>query len=599
MTHATETNLAFIPLNKLVPWEGNVRKTGASDGIEALAANIAAYGLLQPLVVKKAGRGRFAIIAGRRRHLALSALAEEGHLAADAPVACNVKHRTANATEISLTENVMRVPMHPADQFDAFRELVDEGATPADIAARFGISEAAVRQILRLARVSPTVFEAYRNAALTLEQVKAFAVSDDHEAQDRVLADLSDWNDTPRHIRDALTQGDIRATDKRARFVTIAAYEEAGGGVRRDLFAQGDDGVFLLDAALLDRLALDKLRAEAERLRGEGWKWVEAVMELDRSETNFRERDPEPLPLSEEATAEHRRLADEYEQLFSKMQDDDEEASERLDAIQARIDELEDTETAYTPDTLALAGAIVTIGSGGAPEILRGLVRPEDLPEDEAKPRARKSQRQEHSAPLVLSLTEARSAAISATLCERPDIALAAVVHALAISVFDSFCSKGGVELSGKVTYFRSESKGAAEMRLARETWAERIPGDEAALWDWCLEQERDTLLELLAVCAAQTVNAVQAKEDRKDAPRLLHADALAKALNLDMTAWFTPTAENFFSRVARPTILKALSEAKGAPAKRSWDKLKKPELAALAEREVAGSGWLPEPLRA
>lgn len=82
-------------------------------------------------------------------------------------------------------------------------------------------------------------------------------------------------------------------------------------------------------------------------------------------------------------------------------------------------------------------------------------------------------------------------------------------------------------------------------------------------------------------------------------ASRLVHAGALANALSLDMTAWFTPTANNFFSRVSRAAILSAMAEAKGTPAKRSWEKLRKSELATLAEREVAGTGWLPRPLQA
>ena len=63
------------------------------------------------------------------------------------------------------------------------------------------------------------------------------------------------------------------------------------------------------------------------------------------------------------------------------------------------------------------------------------------------------------------------------------------------------------------------------------------------------------------------------------------------------MTVWFRPTAENYFARISKTAILDALKEAKGgiAPA---WDKAKKSDLAAIAEREIAQSGWLPAPLR-
>jgi ParB family chromosome partitioning protein len=594
-------SIASIPLNKLVPWDGNVRKTGANDGLEELIASIAANGLLQSLVVRKINRGKFSIIAGRRRFLALSALAEGGTIAHDAPVPCRIIPGSADPTEISLTENVVRAPMHPADQFEAFRELVDGGSTPADIAARFGIAESTVTKRLKLARVSPVILKAYRDNELTLEQVMAFAISDDHAAQERVFGEMPDWSDDADDIRRALTQDEIEATDKRARFVTVSAYEEAGGVVRRDLFALDDDGVFLLDGALLDRLAIEKLKSAAETVRAEGWKWVEVHPELDyEARSHFERLHPEPVPMSEGAADEHRQLAAEYRILFEGMKDDDEETSERLDAIEERITELEDTERAYTPETLAIAGAIVTLGHDGEVDVVRGLVRPEDAPKKSAKAKAANPDgTPAFSSPLIQSLTAAKSAAISAALCQRPDIALAVLVHTLASKVLRTCGPETSMQLSVKQVSFAEESKASGELDRMHAEWRERIPADDEALWHWCLDQEQDTLLDLLAFCAARSVDALQRKQDRPDSPRLAHANALAQALSLDMTAWFIPTAANFFSRVSRTEILAALAQAKGTPAKRSWDKLKKSELATLAERETAGTGWLPQLLKA
>jgi ParB family chromosome partitioning protein len=594
-------SIASIPLNKLVLWEGNVRKTGASDDLEELTASIAALGVLQSLVVRKVTRGRFAVIAGRRRFLSLTVLAERGAIAAEHPVPCRVVPGNADATEISLTENVMRVPMHPADQFDAFRELVDNGSTPADIAARFGITEAGVKQRLKLARVSPVVFEAYRNGDLNLEQVQAFAISDNTEAQEKVFSQLSGRNDDPRDIRSALTQDEIAATDKRVRLVTVSAYEEAGGAVRRDLFSEGEDGIYILDSALLDRLAVEKLHSAAEAVRAEGWKWVDVEAELDfEARSGFHRHHPEPLPLSEEASIEQKRLVEEYDSLFSTAEEDDEQASERLDAIETRINELEEAETAFTPDTIAIAGAIVTIGRSGEVEIVRGLVRPEDVPEETGGQEAKTPKvRPAFSSTLVESLTAQKSAAISASLSDRPDIALAAVVHALASGVFRLRGSENSLQITAKVMNLRETGKAIDALEEARERWGERVPGDPQHLWDWCLAQEKDTLLELLAFCAACSVNAVQSKQDRADCRRLAQANALATALSLDMTKWFTPTAANFFSRVGRTTVVSAITEAKGIPAKKSWDKMKKAGLAAFAEREIAGTNWLPQPLKA
>jgi ParB family chromosome partitioning protein len=596
MDTANET-IAFIALNKLTPWSGNVRKTGASDGIEELRASIAAHGVLQSLVVRKNSKGKFAVVAGRRRYLALSALAEQGAITADALVPCRIVSRNADAAEISLTENVVRAPMHPADQFEAFRDLVDRGSSVADVAARFGVSEGAVKKRLTLGRVSPSILAAYKGGDLTLEQVQAFAVTDNIAAQEQVFVQVGQWSDDPDHIRRALTQGDIPATDKRARFVTVGAYEQEGGALKRDLFTEGDAGIFLLDADLLDRLAREKLEAVAAGLRGEGWKWVEAHPDFDYdARDGYLRRRPEPLPLSEEEAAEESSLQREYESIYNTLEDDDEEASARLDAIEARIAQIEERPGAFTPETLALAGAVVTLGRNGEPEIIRGLVRPEDAQEGDAPAGARR-ERPELSASLVESLTEHRTAAIAAALSSRPDIALATVVHALAGSVFLSRARKGSVRIFAELTHLREDGKGSDMLRDAQERWGDQIPDRPEALWEWCLAQDQSTLLSLLAFCAARAVDAIQTKQ--ADSERLAHAGALAKALELDMAQWFTPTGANFFSRVSRPVIVAAITQAKAIPAKRSWEKMKKSELAHLAEREIAGTGWLPQPLRA
>src|SRR5271169_4566713 len=113
------TDTTSIPLNKLTAWDGNVRKTaGADTALAELAASIAAHGLLQSLVVRKDKRGKYAVVAGRRRLLALMRLAEEGRIERDMAVACTLIAEDASATEASLAENAVREQMHPADEFE-------------------------------------------------------------------------------------------------------------------------------------------------------------------------------------------------------------------------------------------------------------------------------------------------------------------------------------------------------------------------------------------------------------------------------------------------------------------------------------------------
>lgn len=138
--------------------------------------------------MRKAARGQFTVIAGQRRYSALRMLAARDQIPADMPVLCQVIDRDADATEIGLAENVVRLAMHPADQFEAFRALIDKGADAADIATRFGVSEATVAKRLKLGRVSPVILDAYRAGELGLDQVQAFAVTEDQAAQERIWA---------------------------------------------------------------------------------------------------------------------------------------------------------------------------------------------------------------------------------------------------------------------------------------------------------------------------------------------------------------------------------------------------------------------------
>jgi ParB family transcriptional regulator, chromosome partitioning protein len=171
------TNTTAIALNKLLAWQGNVRKTDPDKGIDELAASIAAHGLLQSLVVRKDKRGKYAVVAGQRRLLALKSLAESEMIDADRPIACTIINGKVDATEITLAENVQREAMHPADEFDPFKGLIESGMPVADVAARFGVTEAVVQKRLKLANVSPALIEAYRNGDMTLQHVMAFSRS--------------------------------------------------------------------------------------------------------------------------------------------------------------------------------------------------------------------------------------------------------------------------------------------------------------------------------------------------------------------------------------------------------------------------------------
>jgi ParB family chromosome partitioning protein len=185
----TKSETRDIPLSKLNPSPLNVRRHPHS-GVEALADNILALGLLHNLTVRpelkdEKQTGRFEVTAGSGRLAALKLLASRKQIAKNAPINCNVR-ADGSAREVSLAENVMREELHPADQFQAFKELEADGLGIDDIAARFGVTPRVVKERLKLGAVSPKLLDCYRAGDLNLEQLMTFTVCDDHARQEEV-----------------------------------------------------------------------------------------------------------------------------------------------------------------------------------------------------------------------------------------------------------------------------------------------------------------------------------------------------------------------------------------------------------------------------
>ncbi|RWF89599.1 MAG: ParB/RepB/Spo0J family partition protein [Mesorhizobium sp.] len=614
------TETITIPLNKLDVDPKNVRKTYSAEGIKELAATIRAdgYRLLQNLIVRKGDKkGRYFVTAGGRRRAALLLLAEAGEIAKDFPVEC--KQREAeDATAISLTENLHEA-MHPADQFEAFNALVKEGKAITDVAARFGTTEAIVRKRLALARVSPVLLQLFRDDDMSFAQLSAFTVSDDHQRQIEVWSALPSWNRDTFSIRRALTEELVAATDKRVQFIGgLAAYEAAGGAVTRDLFDERNAG-YVTDTVLLEKLVAEKLEVAAGTVRAEGWKWVECRASMPEGLHSMERHYPEDVSLSEKDQAVLDAAQAEYDELAELIESGaaDDEAETKLAEVEKRIDALTARTEAYGPEALANGGAFVMLDYYGRLSIERGFVKPDDAEvtdedeADESLPSIAGGEAKPaiptvtHSAALTEDLTAHKTAALRIELANNADVALVAVVHAMLLQVAYPYISEqSALQLS--ITHERlkpsmknAEScKGLAAFDDLSENYGHHLPGNPADLFDWLLGQPQDTLLSLLAFGAAHAVNAVEKKfTDRKKG--IEQANQLGRALNVDMSEWFETTGDSYFKHVNRTTIELAVAEAKGREAELSVKAAaKKTEAVMIAERLVAGSGWIPAPVR-
>jgi len=622
-------NLILVPLSRLVlrPTGRNVRKTPRMS-IPELAASIQRVGLLQNLIVIAAADGEhYEVVAGGRRLAALKLLAKKHRISKEWEVPCLLV-ADGTARTASLTENVQREAMHPADQFEAFAALVAEGRPIEDIAADFSVSPLVVQRRLKLANVSPRLMADYRADAVSLDQLMALAITDDHAAQEAAFYDAPTWQRQPSALRDRLTEREIDAyRHPLVRFVGLDTYEGAGGGVRRDLFAEGDAGVYLTDAALLERLAQDRLAGIAANVRAEGWAWVDATPGVTHTDLHAFQRAPR------ERREPTKREVQRIEKLQAKMQelaaavDDalDAEDEDKADALQEegeavgkQLQTLEDGLQDYGATVKAAAGAIITIDRNGQAVIHRGLMREaeakalrtlerlrqgfsgEDAGNDDEGEDADGDGQPKTAAMsdrLAQRLSAHRTAALQIEVARHPQVALAALVHGMVQTVLQE--SHYGHDLPLGVSLKVQdrlegmapdwpESPAAVALRELQQVAGETLPQDSAELFVALLAKSQDELVRLLAVCAASTVDVVTHRATQQQP-----GAELAQAVGLDMAAWWKPTNEGYFRHVPKAAILEAVERYAPAHVTR-LAKLKKADIASEAERLADGTGWMP-----
>lgn len=619
-------NLILVPLSQLLPRRSkrNVRTT-PRQSIPELAASIARVGLLQNLIVILSADGeQYEVVAGDRRLTALKLLAKKKRIAADYEVPCLLV-ADASARTVSLAENVQRENMHPADQFVAFAALVKEGRPIEDIAADFGVSPLVVQRRLKLANVSARLLTDYRAGAATLEQLMALTITDDHAAQETAYYGAPEWQRSASALRDRLTEREINASHPLVRFVGLDAYTAAGGGLRRDLFAEGDAGTYLTDAALLETLVRGKLDALAEDVRTEGWAWVEAVPHMSHADRQTFQN--APRHRHEPTARQARRIASlqtRLEKIDAELEDaydaEDEDKTGTLELRREQVAEelqaVEDALQGYAPEVRAVAGVIVTLDREGEAVIYRGLLREaeakalrtleklrqgfsagdgandeEDSRTDETPPTASLSDR------LAQRLSANRTAALQIEVARHPQVALAALVHGMVQTVLqDRYHGHDlplGVSLKVQdrlesLAPDVSESPAAVALRSLQEVAGEALPQDSAELFAVLLAKSQDELVRLLAVCVASTVDVVTPRATQHQP-----GAELAQAVELDMAAWWKPTAEGYFQHVPKAVILEAVNQYAPAHVTR-LSKLKKGDIASEAERLADGTAWMP-----
>lgn len=615
-----------IPLNKLALSPKNVRKVKPSETDDAeLKASIFENGVKQNLAGYEDGEGGFLIDAGGRRLKALQELAAEGKIAKDQLINCLIEDEQ-EATLTSTIENIQRAAMHPADQFEAFNQMIIEGRSEDEIAIKFGVSVDLVRRRLKLARVAPEILDQFREDELTLECVMAFTLSDNHDRQITVWNSVKEgYSIHPHSIKRLLTETGYSAASKLGRFVGVEAYEKAGGSVITDLFSESDN-THLENPELLERLAIEKLQEASTAYVGD-WKWVDVHLELEHgSFRSFGRIEPEQCEPDPKLAKEIETLNARQDELYEISEDGDWTQEQRKEyyAIDPRITQIEtEIENArpYRPEDRAIAGVVISLDHRGELNVEKGLVRPEDIPapapeadhheEGEGSPpsapqvtaptsstpvpisdpAAALRKAEGISASLADDLRTTRHHILQAHLAADYDVAYDAMLYTLCQRALHGPHGRDILDISIRPYYANNRDELVADS--VAEKMLEALKND--LVTDWMKLDAPDDFSALSALptedkqalFAWATAQALKAQMASDNHPAKA-IEEIGTRLDVDVAACWRPTASKYWSRVNKAHAVKVSKELIGDEFAEDRNRERKGDLATAMERAFA-----------
>ena len=637
-TTNTDTKEVFVPLSRLIPSPQNVRRYQSEAGITELAASISAHGVIQSLRVRENNKNKLEVVAGARRLKAIHTLLKAKQSIKGVKLTNNTHFQVSyqeaedSDTEISLAENQIRENMHVADQIEAFHKLhVDEGKTPEEIGDRFGVSHMTIRRRLKLANLSPRIIAEFREDNATIEQLMALAITNDHAKQEAAFFDVEQsWQRQPHQLKHQLTDEKLKASDRIVQFITLKAYEKAGGEVTRDLFSDQDE-VYLHDRTLVAQLLEKKVINAIKKIDATGWKWIEFTPDnggdsLGRIHQKHGEASKKDGAILSKLKAEWDKLDEEYYALSEEDEAARDKIVKKLDAIQKRTDEIEAKYIKFDEAEMSYAGLLVKIDHQGKLAVDEGRVKPEDA---KALTEAKKGAENGDIEPLdpnseedagnggnsspslsmavVEDLTALKTVALGVEVANRPDVALCVAIHALGHGqLYANSYGSGTVQTASELKAngpnirinLEDEDNNLAfrEADRIRDEWIAVVPAEQSQFWDWLLEQKQPLLMKLFAFLIGQSVNVWQVRHSHGS--QFIHAEQIAQSVDFDMRKYWKPS-DTFFGRVPVAIGIDAMSEANAPEAVLlGMAKGKKAEAVKAAVGFLPETGWLPKVLR-
>ncbi|HEV7424854.1 MAG TPA: ParB/RepB/Spo0J family partition protein [Thermoanaerobaculia bacterium] len=181
-SHATQ-GLAEIPISQIQPNPFQPRKTFNEASIDELARSVREHGIVQPLVVTRAG-DKYKLIAGERRFRA----AQKAGLTT-VPVLIKEMMAEGDALQIALIENIQREDLNPIEEAMAYHQLHDDfQLTQEEISRRVGKERSTVANFLRLLKLPDPVKKLLASGQLSMGHARALLAIESPKKQEQ-LAD--------------------------------------------------------------------------------------------------------------------------------------------------------------------------------------------------------------------------------------------------------------------------------------------------------------------------------------------------------------------------------------------------------------------------
>lgn len=623
--------VCYIPLKFIIAEKSrlNVRKHNTDSpefikGIKSLAATIASQGLLMNLILHVEtvvdDENYYCVAVGYRRRRALEVLLESGLITPEYMVKAIILNDT-DALFASVTENNDREDMHPSDLIGAFTLFVERGFSVGDIALKFGYSSRYVNQMLRLSSMAPKLLEFLAVDKISVEQLQALAICDNHEKQ--VLAWNNCWNKDPSSLRRYILEDEkeVKKSDT-FRFIGKEAYEKAGGEIRHDLFSiDQEDGGYIKDPLLMDSLAIEKLEKLAlEIAEKEGWGWSIGQLRLEQYGDDKKRFDFPPrvnhdlIELSgsqENAVNKLTIKIDNAKNLLESHRQAEQRDHSKIRKLQSTLSDFIEkrndiyTLASYTDEYRSERGVIAHLDYRGNVVYVRGLMKLSDKAKKDKKSvnvatDGTVTPVTQVSAALARSLSAERTLAVSSELTTHPLVALALMVHRIAITVFGGTNDSSPVscQLQNRTSEMIRNAPGCEDSKAAQVLSEKRVCLETLLPQGWeddftlLTTLSLEELLDIQAYCVSTSLDGLVYQYIPGKKSKL---QSLEQTLNFKATKYWKPTSTNFWKRLDKESMYDQLTQAGIEVNKDEFLALKKSDAAKRAEMLISDIEWVPE----